>query len=530
MAKRKTDNHPSTENTSGDISILSVECATGFTQQLSSAAVEVPSKGLPSWSLQRLGSDIRQLEATWQYLGGKLRARDAHITKLLAELDSRGSEIQKLQTDLQNAQTRNAQLADALRDMQNKSKPLQQPTNEQSDPLRKERIIERGGDVQSHNAALLAILQDLKLYVDGRKDEWAQLRCRPANYQNALGNVEQDVIDRKAAAAQQERDKVDLALRIVSLERRCAELDGYRAKPKDASADLRAALDVHTKELERLNENVCRIQKEVSKLNTGIRTSQTKVNSRNSEIAKPDEEFAALAEVLESETSLSVDLVTQLKSATSQLDKLQWRPEDHGLASRQSGVSGLSEPPLADQTQRLPNGAGKEALENNPGDKLDNFDVFDEREDQVSDFDTDIEILFQSASLSQVNVMPMLAQFLIVPLEPDATETKYPLDKNELTIGRDGNNDIPIFDNYISRVHARIILKGSQVIIEDMGSKNGIRVNSEATKRHELKHGDRFSVGLKKFEFIDLDVSIKGVPATRRFEPTVSEIANPWLQ
>lgn len=600
MAKRKTDIRPSTESTSGDISILSVECATGFTQQLSSAAVEVPSNGSASWSLRRLGSDIRQLEATWQYLGGKLRARDAHITKLLAELDSRGSKIQRLQTDLQSAQTRNAQLADALRDMQIKSKPLQQPTNEQSDPLRKERIMERGGDVQSHNAALLAILQDLKLYVDGRKDEWAQLRFRPANYQNALGSMEQDVIDRKAAAAQQERDKVDLALRIVSLERRCAELDGRRAKREDASAELLAALDVRTKELKRLNENVSRIQKEVSKLSTGIRTGQTEVNSRNSEISKPDEEIVILAEVLKNETGLSVDLVTQLKSATGQLDKLQLQSEDHDPAFRQSGVSGLSEPPLADQTQRLQNGAGKEALddqlaatktqvcllrnqlaqltekhdwletqllganehrtesavvqerrrtesdnfdtdlfaqrglidalENNPSDKLDNFDVFGERVDQVDDFDTDIEILFQSASLSQLNIMPMLAQFLIVPLEPDATETKYPLDKNVLTIGRDGNNDIPIFDNHISRVHARIILEGSQVIIEDMGSKNGILVNSEATKRHELKHGDRFSVGLKKFELIDLGVSIRGAPATQRFESTVSERATPWLQ
>ncbi len=507
MATRKTDIHPSTENTSGDISILSIECATGLTQQLSSAALETPSKGLPSWSLRRLGTDIRQLEATWQYLGGKLRARDAHITKLLAELDSRGSKIQRLQTDLQNAQTRNARLADALRDMQNKSKPLQQPTNEQSDLLHKERIIERGGDVQSHNAALLAILQDLKLYVDGRKDEWAQLRCRPANYQNALGSMEQDVIDRKAAGAQQERDKVDLALRIVSLERRCAELDGRRAKREDASAELRAALDVRTKELERLNENVSRIQKEVSKLKTGIRAGQTKVNSRNSETAKPDEEIAALADMLENEASLSVDLATQL------LDANEHRTESDNFETDLFAQRGLID-----------------ALENNPGDKLDNFDVFDECVDQVSEFDTDIGILFQSASTSQANVMPMLAQFLIVPLEPDATETKYPLDKNELTIGRDGNNDIPIFDNHISRVHARIILVGSQVIIEDMGSKNGILVNSEATKRHELKHGDRFSVGLKKFEFVDLDVSIKGVPATQRFEPTVSERATPWLQ
>ena len=81
MAKRKTDIHPSTENTRGDISVLSVECGTKSTQQRSRAAVEVPTAGLDTLTLGRLGSDVRQLETAWQSLGDKLRARDAHIAQ-----------------------------------------------------------------------------------------------------------------------------------------------------------------------------------------------------------------------------------------------------------------------------------------------------------------------------------------------------------------------------------------------------------------------------------------------------------------
>ncbi len=625
MAKRKTDIHPSTEDTSSDNSVLSVECGTESTQQRSREVVEVQSAGLDAWSLRRLGSDVRQLETTSQSLGGKLRARDAHIAQLPADLDTRGTRIQRLQTDLQNTQTQNCQLVDTLRALQKKSNTLQRHTNEQSDllqtgddklveakqrleSLQKElactkeeferaqaeftnkkqgtaRITECSEDIEAHNAALCAKVQDLELYIDGRKDEWAQLKYRLADYKNALAGMEQDINGRKAAAAGQERDKAELALRIVSLERRCAELDGRRAEREDANAELRATLDNRAKEVERLNKNVSRMHKEVTQLNIGIRTGQAKVNSLDSEIAKPDEEIAALAEALEKERSLSVDLATQLKTATGQIDKLQLRFEEHDQVSRQSGTGRRKEPLLEDQLQLLQNDASKEelddqqplatetevcllrnqlaqvtkkrdglqaelleanewrtdsevalgtmriksenletelcaqrelieVLENDSSAKRDNFDVFDEGAAQVSDFGTDIEKFDQNASSSKLNVISIPAQYLIVPLEPDDAETQYPLNKNVLTIGRNGDNDISISDNSISRVHARIILEGSQVIIEDMGSKNLFLVNSEATERQELKHGDQLTIGRKEFEFVDLGVNNRAVRTT----------------
>ena len=55
----------------------------------------------------------------------------------------------------------------------------------------------------------------------------------------------------------------------------------------------------------------------------------------------------------------------------------------------------------------------------------------------------------------------------------------YPLDKNELFIGRDLGNDIPINDPEVSRRHARIFLQGTNYIIEDLGSTNGTSVNGQ---------------------------------------------------
>ena len=55
----------------------------------------------------------------------------------------------------------------------------------------------------------------------------------------------------------------------------------------------------------------------------------------------------------------------------------------------------------------------------------------------------------------------------------------YPLDKNELFIGRDLGNDIPINDPEVSRRHARVFLQGTNYIIEDLGSTNGTTVNGQ---------------------------------------------------
>lgn len=55
----------------------------------------------------------------------------------------------------------------------------------------------------------------------------------------------------------------------------------------------------------------------------------------------------------------------------------------------------------------------------------------------------------------------------------------YPLDKNEVFIGRDLANDISINDPEISRRHARIFLQGNNFILEDLGSTNGTMVNGQ---------------------------------------------------
>lgn len=71
------------------------------------------------------------------------------------------------------------------------------------------------------------------------------------------------------------------------------------------------------------------------------------------------------------------------------------------------------------------------------------------------------------------------------------------------TIGRSESADIPVDGNFISRIHARILVIGDETIIEDAGSKNGTRVNSEPVERCALKHGDLVRIGTARFRFVD---------------------------
>lgn len=51
--------------------------------------------------------------------------------------------------------------------------------------------------------------------------------------------------------------------------------------------------------------------------------------------------------------------------------------------------------------------------------------------------------------------------------------TEYPLEKDELYLGRDVNNDVVINDAEVSRRHARLVRQGDDYYFEDMGSTNG---------------------------------------------------------
>jgi hypothetical protein len=91
---------------------------------------------------------------------------------------------------------------------------------------------------------------------------------------------------------------------------------------------------------------------------------------------------------------------------------------------------------------------------------------------------------------------------VLVLLDPERP-IKYPLYKETMTIGRGDIADVQISHGFLSRLHARVVSTPDGVTIEDIESKNGIRVNAKITPRQPLRHGDVIDLGRLRFRFID---------------------------
>jgi hypothetical protein len=74
--------------------------------------------------------------------------------------------------------------------------------------------------------------------------------------------------------------------------------------------------------------------------------------------------------------------------------------------------------------------------------------------------------------------------------------TVYPLEGDQLTIGRDSTNGVAINDPEVSRRHARLTFQGGKYVLEDLGSTNGSFVNGQRLSGpHVLKAGDVVALG-----------------------------------
>lgn len=71
-------------------------------------------------------------------------------------------------------------------------------------------------------------------------------------------------------------------------------------------------------------------------------------------------------------------------------------------------------------------------------------------------------------------------------------------------IGRSPECQIQLECGLVSRQHARLRETAEGLVIEDLGSRNGVLVNQrKITQPTTLAHGDSFSVGLTLFEVMD---------------------------
>ncbi|WNG50788.1 FHA domain-containing protein [Archangium minus] len=79
---------------------------------------------------------------------------------------------------------------------------------------------------------------------------------------------------------------------------------------------------------------------------------------------------------------------------------------------------------------------------------------------------------------------------------PGYFDTAYELPEGVTHLGRADENDIVLGGDLVSRRHARLVVEGDSLLIEDLGSRNGSRVNGAPLQgRLNLHPGDTISLG-----------------------------------
>jgi hypothetical protein len=83
---------------------------------------------------------------------------------------------------------------------------------------------------------------------------------------------------------------------------------------------------------------------------------------------------------------------------------------------------------------------------------------------------------------------------------------EFDLPRGATLIGRSLDCHVTIEDPLVSRQHARIVIEDDKVSIEDLGSRNGVKLNGLTVRgQTELKDGDRLRIGTQDLVFCRVD-------------------------
>jgi Protein of unknown function (DUF3662)/FHA domain len=109
----------------------------------------------------------------------------------------------------------------------------------------------------------------------------------------------------------------------------------------------------------------------------------------------------------------------------------------------------------------------------------------------------DLGELEASANRTRVFVVPAAsaARATLAVAEPGRSLRRVVAGGGPLTIGRADDNGLVLVDARASRHHARLIARDGLLILTDLGSTNGTRVNGDAIRELPVGAGDEIRIG-----------------------------------
>lgn len=93
---------------------------------------------------------------------------------------------------------------------------------------------------------------------------------------------------------------------------------------------------------------------------------------------------------------------------------------------------------------------------------------------------------------------------------------KLPLDEGaSLIVGRSGKQaEVVVDDDYVSRRHARFVVRGGSIFVEDLGSQWGVFVDDQRISAPtQLRDGAKLLIGKTRIQFLHLLAAFERLPA-----------------
>jgi chromosome segregation ATPase len=470
-----------------------------------------------------LEADVARLGTRWSDVERHLTEKDARITQLtqaaeglrrelaerraaadelaarLGELDGDREALLREHTEQQAALEAQSVEVEGLRDST-------EAALKETEALKDELARQRDLGIDAEEARRLRDeLTTLRTYVDNRHSWWQALKARAAE-----GTRHEQELAREV-----EREK--------TLRRRA---DDLAERESERAVGLRDALARQARESEALRRELAEARAESAEARAPIAVVAPPPPpvEPSPRPAPPPEPPAAPAPSGSADPSTMFEIIAQLEAevehkrqqVTAQLAEL--RERDRRLAAIEAEVDQLRldlRQARADVDQAR---ADASRLERALIDKDRALEVRDARITTLQS-----ELADRLGALQKLNAMDASlqgldskmserlrrAEPLADPARPALTcltgdaPRHYVLTKPSTTMGRSSQCDIQILTHFVSREHARIAVTQGGAFIEDLGSTNGVFVNSVRVDRHELHHGDLVTVGETQFRFLE---------------------------
>jgi hypothetical protein len=426
-------------------------------------------------------------------LAAQVAVRDGRIAELTAEL-----ERLREASAARDAETKHRAAADSSEPATDQQ-PTESPAHASSPATAREvqRLLEEK-----------AALSD---YIAGRRARWEESQAREASLGARVAALEKELTaagtraeEAEAFATRESGRAVSLRSELVDSARRVAELE----------RQLKAAAPA-----------------------LGPATSAPAVATMTATVAEPPIRPQAAGPKPAAPTPAEVPVVSEIVEAAPQAVEAVAQLEAEVEYKRQQVAAQLVE--LRDRDQQIRSSAGdleqvrrelgalrleleqsRSAASRLERAVIDKDRALDARDARITTLQEELKQRLRTESLHAADVRPTRLEPLptrattldvgtehapapvLICLTGDAPK-RFALTKKSIVVGRGAHCDLQIITHVVSREHARITIDEGIAIIEDVGSRNGVFVNSVRVDRQALQQGDLITIGDAQFRFID---------------------------